>query len=124
MDKNDKRRKNIVQWKKGQCGNPKGRPKIMITELKGQGLSKVEAYAAIGMMLKLSKKELLAVSKSDTAPVWKISIARAIMRDISIGHFSTVETLFDRLFGKAKQTTEIGGPEGGEPITSITIKYA
>ena len=112
----------LKKCKKGETHNPNGRPKNMLTILKGQGLSRTDYYNAIEYMLNMSKPALTVISKSETDPVWKISIARAILKDIALGYYSTVESLFDRLFGKAKQSTSFSGPEG-EPITGITIKF-
>lgn len=107
--------------KKGEVRNPHGRPKGTIAELKGQGLTKTEAYAAIGLMLKQNKPDLKSISESNVAPVWKVCIARAILKDIALGYHSTVESLFDRLFGRAKQTIDQDITSNGEPITSITV---
>ena len=91
------------QMKPGETLNPNGRPKNTLTELKGQGLSRTDCYNAIGYMLKMDKPELTSISKSESEPVWKVCIARAILRDIARGFYSTVESLFDRLFGRSHQ---------------------
>ena len=94
---------NLKPCKPGETHNPNGRPKNTLTELKGLGLSKTDCYNAIKYMLTLSKPDLKKVSESDIEPSYKVCVARAILKDIAKGYYSTVDSLFNRLFGKPQQ---------------------
>lgn len=56
-------------------------------------------------MLMLSKplSELQTLAKSEDTPIWIVNIVRAIIKDASDGRISTLDSLLDRLFGKATQ---------------------
>ena len=94
---------NLKHFKKGQSGNPKGRPSVR-KELQRQGLNKQEAFNAIGMLLQCNRGELVKIAEDKEEQVYKTSIARAILKDIATGKISTVDSIFDRLFGRAKQS--------------------
>jgi hypothetical protein len=46
------------------------------------------------------------MQQDDETPVWITNIARAIIKDSNEGRISTLDTLLDRLFGKATQPTQ------------------
>lgn len=56
-------------------------------------------------MLMLSKplSELQTLAKSEDTPIWVVNIIRAIVMDAQTGRISTLDSLLDRLFGKATQ---------------------
>ena len=49
----------------------------------------------------LDNLKRLADSKS--TPIWIVGVVRAIVKDANIGRTNTLDSLFDRLFGKASQ---------------------
>lgn len=59
-------------------------------------------------MLMLSKplSELQTLAKSEDTPIWIVNIVRAIIKDASDGRISTLDSLLDRIFGKATQPTQ------------------
>lgn len=59
-------------------------------------------------MLMLTKplSELQSLAKSEDTPIWIVNIVRAIIKDASDGRISTLDSLLDRLFGKATQPTQ------------------
>jgi len=79
-------------WKKGQTGNPKGRPKLPDIR---EALAKVLADEKDGMT---ALEATLAALR-----------AKAVRGDVR-----AAEVLLDRAFGKAGQTLDV--TSGGEPI--------
>lgn len=63
-----------------------------------------EDFTKITLLL-LSKpiSELKAIATSEDTPVWVVNISRAILKDAAEGRISTLDSLLDRLFGKATQ---------------------
>lgn len=75
-------------------------------------LSEEDIYKVLRWALEQSVKTLKSLMYTDNGqinentPAFLISIASAIISDIENGRITTVESLFDRLFGKAKQSIE------------------
>ena len=119
---------NLKPFKKGQSGNPKGRPKksvaAVLSALEAEGHEEVTAEqvrATMGRMLNLTRAELVKMGNDEkNTPIMDALIARALVgRD---GWRALNDTL-DRAYGKAKQVTDL--TTGGEPIqpTSITVVH-
>lgn len=89
---------NLIPWREGQSGNPKGRPKKLrpiddiLAEVLGDGSEKDEATA----------------------------IVRALVAKAKKGDVRAAEILLDRGYGKPKQQVEVQG----ELVRSFAIKSA
>lgn len=68
-------------------------------------LSKEDYYKLIAYLLERPIDDLQKLAKDKSAPIWIVTIVRAILKDASKGLMFTVDSLFDRLFGKAIQQT-------------------
>ena len=111
--------KHLVPCKPGETHNPNGRPKNMITELSerlnidfGVKLSKNDKYQLIENMIERPLSELKKIAEDEKSPVFMVSIASAVRKDIKAGHIATVELIFNRVFGKATQKTDITSSDG------------
>lgn len=91
----------------------KGRKPSLYAELKK--LAKFEGNIELNRedfrkitMLMLSKpiSEIKALVSAEDTPTWVVSIGRAILKDAAGGRMSTLDSLLDRLFGKATQPTQ------------------
>lgn len=74
-------------------------------------LSKEDYFRTIRFLMERSKGELNKImadaNKEDsTTPIWVCNIISAIFSDIRFGRTSTVEMIFDRIFGKSTQPIE------------------
>ena len=87
-----------------------GRKPSLYTQLKemaklegGIDLSREDFSKITMLLLSKSLKELQTIAKADDTPIWVVNIIRAIVMDAQTGRISTLDSLLDRLFGKATQ---------------------
>ncbi len=75
-------------------------------------LSKEDYYKVIRYLMERTPgelKKILENAKDDangSTPVWVINVISAINSDIRYGRTTTIDSIFDRLFGKASQPIE------------------
>lgn len=94
--------KNGVKFKKGVSGNPKGRPRKFVTQLKIEGYKLSEINDTITILLKCTRAEISRIAGSNSNTIMEINIAKAIQADIKAGRISTIELILSRVFGKPK----------------------
>lgn len=104
---------NLIPYKKGQSGNPNGRPKKIENVLKdvflseyNVKLSKSQTEEIIKNILSKSRSELIELAKNDDLPFWVSMIAKKATRDYERGSIHLLELLFDRVYGKPKETVD------------------
>ena len=105
---------DLVKWEKGQSGNPNGRPKKLIKKLEEiigmefkVNLSRADHYQILKWLLERTVEELKEVATSKKSPVFVVTIASALRKDITQGRIHTIETLYNRFFGTPKQTLDV-----------------
>lgn len=114
---------NLIPFKKGQSGNPKGRPKNRALELFSKlttrkkarefsPLSKHELDEWDGILLNSDVTQLQAIAKSEETPAYAKVYAMALLYDLKNGRTKTMEQLKVHLFGKDIQKMEITGKDG------------
>lgn len=69
----------------------------------GIDLSREDFSKITMLLLSKSLKELQTIAKAEDTPIWVVNIIRAIVMDAQTGRISTLDSLLDRLFGKATQ---------------------
>ena len=104
---------NLKPIQKGQVLNPNGRPKKIETILKdvflaeyNTKLTNSQAQDIIKGLLTKSRSELIELAKNDDLPFWISMIAKKATRDYERGSIHLVELLFDRVYGKPKETID------------------
>lgn len=106
------------KWKPGQSGNPNGRPRNRVKELldglltvkqvkENTNLEQKDIDAIEQIVLSLDLPALQAVAKSDKAPTYLLTLARAAMWDMKNGKTQTMNLLRDRQFGAVRKHVDV-----------------
>ena len=77
--------------------------------------TKEEFYKCYQYLIELTGEELKKIVNNPMTPIWMVSLSSAIVSDVKSGSSATIEKMYDRLFGRAAQSTDI--TSGGEKIT-------
>lgn len=111
------------EWKKGQSGNPKGRPKKIYTVLKEKGFSGDDIKTAFGEMAWYTLKELKQVHKDEKKPVIMRIVANQFYLALSKGDWGKVKEILEHTIGKPTQGLEHSG-KGGQELPPIIFVQA
>ena len=85
-------------------------------------LSREDYYRLIGFLLEQPIDTLKRLADHPTTPIWVINVIRAVVKDSRAGRMYTLDSLFDRLFGKATQP--LSGEDGERlvpPSMTVTV---
>jgi hypothetical protein len=114
-------RENIKphQWEKGQSGNPKGRPRLLVSsvieQMKNEGVERVsqaDVKDTYLMLINLKMSEIESKVKDKDQP----ALVRIVGKEILGGKgFDVIEKMLDRAIGKSEENIKLGG------ITDINI---
>lgn len=94
------------KFKKGQSGNPNGRPRKLVTLLKDIGYTKPDIETTIQNMMGMTIDELAEVYKNENSTVLEKTVANAIKKGIEKGSLYSMETLLSRVYGSPKQEVD------------------
>lgn len=97
---------NLIKFKKGQSGNPKGRPKKWVSTLRDSGYKMSEVRDCILVMMAMTMDELKDAFENKNATALEKTVAGAIRKSITKGSLYSMETLMDRVFGKPRETID------------------
>ncbi len=120
------------KWRKGQSGNPGGKPKDRVRELLKKMLpkSKLRSVEALtleeintieGSILAMELSDLQSLAKAEETPAYAKTLAVAAIIDLKNGKTTTMDRLMDRQYGAPQQRVDItsnGNTVGqGRPMT-------
>lgn len=111
------------EYKKGQSGNPNGRPRNRMLKLLKQICPKGRIKENTGLtineidyieqtVLSMTLSELQLIAKEDRTPAYMKTLAMAIIMDMKNGKTDTVNKLRSRQYGDIKQQVEVTGKDG------------
>lgn len=118
-------------WKKGESGNPNGRPRKVLRQLEekvgiefGVSLSKEDKFQILESMLEMSLTQLQSIATDKECPAFMVVIANGLKEDIKKGRINTLAECFDRFFGKAEQSSKMDITTKGESINEKRITFS
>ena len=110
-------------WKKGESGNPNGRPRKFVSTLKSMGYKNSEVADSIQSMLAMTLDELKEVYQNPLSTVLEKTVAGAIKKSIEKGDLNSIEVLLSRVFGKPKESVKIDTPvPENSPIRQLSLE--
>jgi hypothetical protein len=119
--------KNVTpRWKKGESGNPKGRPKKIDNKLSDYffsehnlKLSKSQTQEIINSIIGKNRKELQQLAKDEDLPFWVAMLAQKAQKDFQKGSIDLIELLWNRIYGTPNQNIQ---EETTQTIRQFVIK--
>jgi hypothetical protein len=99
---------NLIPFKKGEDKrrNINGRPRKFILELKDQGYKLSEVTDSIEVLISMTEEELTDIFNNPNSTVLEKVVSSAILKSIKRGDMTSIETLLNRAYGKAKEKVE------------------
>jgi hypothetical protein len=116
MENTKKQRVVGIPWKKGQSGNPSGRPK----ESNIRKITQSYVESLIDKFTDISVEDLKAFTKDDKANSFERAIAQAVYNSLVAGDFGTLDQILGRRIGKVKTVVEVTGKDGGPMHNNVT----
>ena len=110
----------IPKWKPGESGNPAGRPKKPVLQMRIAGYKLAEINDTIQSMCSMTMEELKKIWDNPKSTILEKTIASALRKGIEKGNLQNVETLLNRVYGKPKEQMDI--TTNGENITTPKLE--
>ena len=108
--------------------NKEGRPKKIETVLRDYflaeaniKLSKSQVEDIIKNVLSKTRSELMELAKNDQLPFWISLIAKKAARDYDKGSIHILDVLFDRVYGKPKETADVNQTVQGKVEITLDL---
>lgn len=110
-------------WEKGESGNPKGRPKKPVLQMKVAGYKLAEINDTIQAMCSMTAQQLREIWENPNSTILEKTIASALRKGIEKGNLDSVETLLNRVYGKPNEKLDITtqGEKINQPKVQVEI---
>lgn len=99
--------KTLKPWKKGQSGNPNGRPKSIRTTLAAQGYSIAQINQVIKILLSMTVEELTKIVRERKEDILTVTAAAALLKSLGKGQLDAMEALISRTYGRPVTHNEV-----------------
>jgi len=96
----------INQFQPGESGNPAGRPRKYVSQLKTEGYKLDEIHTTMKNIACMTENELKELDSNKDATILERTVARAILNYFKKGSLYALETLLTRTFGYPKETVD------------------
>ena len=110
---------SLKKWSKGESGNPNGRPRKYVNDLKIEGYNLNQINGCIQVLMAMTIEELKEVYENKMATILEKTVANAMFTSLKKGSLYSLDTLLSRVYGKPKESTTIID----ETVTEIIISY-
>jgi hypothetical protein len=98
-----------TQFKKGQTGNPNGRPTLPKEIRNLKKFSTKELEDLITVLFQADDVEIQAIINDPTAPRIKKIMAQVLEKAMETGNMNQVDMVLNRIVGKVKEKVELLG---------------
>lgn len=117
-------KKDIIkhQFKKGQSGNLKGRPRKWVSTLTDQGYKMSEVRDCILALMAMTLNELEGAKDNPSATVMELTVINAIKKGIDNGDLYPMESLMNRVFGRPIPTLNYNIQEEQKEMRIVIVK--
>lgn len=89
-------------FKKGESGNPSGRPKDLFTASRLKGM--------IDRFMLMTRTELQEIIENKSTSMIELQLAAALEASVKTGDFSKIAQIIDRAIGKVQDKLEVSTP--------------
>jgi hypothetical protein len=103
--------KALTPVKKGQVLNPYGQPRKYVSTLIKDGYKKAEVNDTIQALISMNINEVKAVLSNPNATVLEKTVSSALLKSMTKGDLSSIESLINRVYGKPKDHVETSGKQ-------------
>lgn len=122
MATNPNSKKNLKPFKKGKSGNPKGRPKKLVTSIleslkeEGEIVTRRMVTETYQVLLSLTQSQLTKIASDKEQPMLNRIVAKEMLGKKG---FEIIEKMLDRANGRPTQVNEIDHTSKGDKIEGI-----
>lgn len=93
-------------FKRGEVGNPHGRPRKFLSTLKEQGYTQSEVADTFKVLITMTEEELKTVEMDKNAAILERIVAGSLLKDKGKQSLWNSEIILNRVHGKPKETVD------------------